>query len=277
MFIKRDDEQIQAGSQPQPLRGWHFVRNDGCLGYNDGRKVEVGTTYTVDCEPVLCKSGLHWSTRLLDALKYAPGSILCRVESVEGHVVVEGDDKCVSTARKVIAMKQADDLLVELSRLFAAKVFWKHFKREDYPDIVKWLDEGDVSFRSAAERATYSAARNAAESAAYNAASSAAWAASGAAESTARSAAYAAYNAASSAAWAAYSAAESTARSAACSAASSAACAACSAASSAAWAASGAAESTARSAAYNAAESAAYEEMNTIAEKKAMLFLGLSE
>jgi hypothetical protein len=93
--------------------------------------------------------------------------------------------------------------------------------------------------------------------AAYNAAECVACAA--------RSAAYAAYNAASSAAWAAYSAA------------SSAACAACSAASSAAWAASGAAESTARSAAYNAAESAAYEEMNTIAEKKAMLFLGLSE
>ena len=160
------------------MKGWHFLPADGCMAYDDNRKVAAGETYTVDCKPVLCESGLHWSTRFIDALAYQRGPILCRVESVEGHPVIQGDDKCVSTARRVIAMSDATDLLFELSRIYAAQVFWKHFKREDYPDVVRWLDNGDSTARSAArsaaERAAWSVAESAAWSAAWSAAESAA-------------------------------------------------------------------------------------------------------
>ena len=30
--------------------GWHFSDDSECLGYGDGRKIEVGTTHTVDGE-----------------------------------------------------------------------------------------------------------------------------------------------------------------------------------------------------------------------------------
>ncbi len=177
------------------MKGWHFLPADGCMAYDDNRKVAAGETYTVDCKPVLCESGLHWSTRFIDALAYQCGPILCRVESVEGHPVIQGDDKCVSTARRVIAMSDATDLLFELSRIYAAQVFWKHFKREDYPDVVRWLDNGDSTARSAARSAAWSAAWSAAESAARSAAWSAAWTA---AESAVWSAAW---SAAESAVW----------------------------------------------------------------------------
>jgi len=64
----------------KPIKAWHFVSENKKLGYDDGRIVRKGRTYKVNCEPVLCKSGLHGSVRILDALNYAPGPILCRVE-----------------------------------------------------------------------------------------------------------------------------------------------------------------------------------------------------
>ena len=183
--------------------GWHFLREDMRLGYDDGRLVKPGKALKVDCAPVLCSEGMHWSTRAIDALRYAPGPIVCRVRSVRGHDVIRDTNKCVSTARHCIAMADATDVLWSMSRKWAASVFWQHFKREDYPDVAKWLDDGDFSARSAASSAAWSAAESAARaarSAAESAARSAAWSAARAARSAAESAAW---SAARSAAWSA--------------------------------------------------------------------------
>lgn len=185
--------------------GWHFIPSDRRLGYEDGRLVEAGKTYKVDCDPVLCESGLHWSERAIDALSFQRGPVACRVRSVRGHRVIEGNDKVVSTARHVIAVVDATDILWRLSRKWAADAFWQHFKREDYPDVVAWLDNGDFSRKPAAESAARSAVYSAAESAAYSAAYSAVYSAAWSAV----------WSAAGSAAWsAAWSAARSAARSA---------------------------------------------------------------
>lgn len=65
--------------------GWHFLCDDGRLGYGDDREVRQGETLTVPehwrwgHRPRLCESGMHASWIACDALKHAPGSIICRV------------------------------------------------------------------------------------------------------------------------------------------------------------------------------------------------------
>jgi hypothetical protein len=73
------------------MLAWHFLPEDKRLGYGDGRLVEVGATLECEGEPALCSNGMHGSARLIDALKYANGPIVCRVE-IAGDVI-EGEDK----------------------------------------------------------------------------------------------------------------------------------------------------------------------------------------
>ena len=97
------------------IKGWHFVANDRKLGYGDGRLVEVGKTYTVpnDRELELCEYGLHASKRLIDALQYAPGNIICRVGLAAP--IVHGDDKMVAYSRKVLTVIDGERLLHEFA------------------------------------------------------------------------------------------------------------------------------------------------------------------
>ena len=92
------------------MEAWHFLRPDGWLNYPPHMKVEVGQTLTVDQEPILCERGLHASVRPIDALKYAPGAIVCRVRL--GGTIVTGDDKVAATERMVLWMAEADRVLV---------------------------------------------------------------------------------------------------------------------------------------------------------------------
>jgi len=213
------------------ILSWHFLRADRKLGYEDGRLAEEGVTHEVAGDIALCKRGLHASIRAIDALQYAPGSVVARVEL--SGAIIHGDDKLVASHRKYLRIIDATELLFEFG-CWCAEEAIKARRAEGYA-IPAACDEaiavkrrhmrGDVSDKD------LSAAWSAAESAAWSAAESAAWSA---AESAARSAA-------ESAAW---SAAESAAGSA-----------AWSAAESAAWS---AAESAARSAAWSAARSAAW-------------------
>jgi len=135
------------------MKAWHFVGEDKRLGYGDDRIVRVGRTYKVQCEPVLCESGLHASIRLIDAIKYAPGQILCRVEV--GGTIVKGYDKVVGTERTVIAMADVSDILGEFARKCALDVvhLW------NAPEVVvRYLKTGDESIRSAALDAARDAA-----------------------------------------------------------------------------------------------------------------------
>ena len=184
------------------MKGWHFLREDRRLGYEDGRVVKVGETITVpaDTPLVLCKSGLHASSRIIDALKYAPGPVACQVEIV--GEILEEDDKACAYERRCISMVDATNVLHEFACLCAEKALSDAGVKDErcWAAIAakrKWLrgeitDEELASASAASDAAAWAAAAAAAYAAASDAAASA-------------SAAAAAY-AASAAAWAAASA-----------------------------------------------------------------------
>lgn len=213
------------------MKAWYFVTEDRKLRYEDNRSIIVGETHSVDLSLSfysleLCAYGLHASKRLIDALQYAPGTILYEVE-LSGKIV-EGSDKVVAEHRKYIREIDATSILSEFARkqaLINIEKIKPYCSIEDYNLILKWLNTSDKELRSAAWSAAWSAARSATESAARSAAESAAWsAAESAVESAARSVESAAESAAESIAEStAWSAARLTAESAAWSAARSAA------------------------------------------------------
>ena len=173
-------------------QGWHFLRSDRRLGYGDGRLVVAGETLTIGGPPVLCQYGLHASRRAIDALKFAPGNIICRVH-LSGEILEE-HDKAVATERSTIWIADANDVLRQFARSCALSVahLW------NMPPIVRqYLETGDESIRAAAWDAARAGARAAAWDAAWDAARAAARAA---AWDAARAAAW---DAAWAAAWAA--------------------------------------------------------------------------
>lgn len=124
------------------LLAWHFV--DDAL--RDGRRVPAdGEKLSHDTAPSLCVSGLHASERILDALKYAPGNTICRVECED--VATRQSDKLVCATRTVLWRVDGEDLLRDFARKVALDVadLW------DIPDGVrKYLETGNENFRVAA-------------------------------------------------------------------------------------------------------------------------------
>ena len=168
----------------KPVMAWHFVGNT----LRDGRPVPKDGEWLIHAgEIAMCQTGLHASVHPYDALQYAPGPILCRVECA-GRIVW-GDDKLVCTKRRIVARMDATDMLRYFARMQALSVvhLW------DAPDVVlDYLMTGDESIRAAAwaaardgararaaawEAAAWDAARAAAWDAAWDAAGAAAWAA----------------------------------------------------------------------------------------------------
>ncbi len=168
------------------IRAWHFCA-DGKL--RDGQKVVVGKTYTVKGPLVMCKHGLHWSRRIIDALWYAHGSTICLVEAWGS--VQEQEDKGVSTHRKVLAKVDGDKLL----RLFAADCAEEALTLCKITDKRSWqavevarkYANGKTTKEelAAAWDAAWAAAWAAAWDAAWAAAWDAAWAAAGSAAGSA--------------------------------------------------------------------------------------------
>jgi len=188
------------------MLAWHFLSEDKRLGNGDGRLVEVGQTLECDGKPVLCDNGMHGSARLIDALHYASGPIVCRVE-IEGDVI-EGEDKLCGRRRTVLWMVDATRILHE----FACRC------AEDALALVEQPDERSVAAIEAKRKwlkgeitdGELDAAALAAWDAALYVARAAAWAARAAARSASRAASLAA---AGAVAWsAAWSAARSAAR-----------------------------------------------------------------
>jgi hypothetical protein len=166
--------------------GWHFA----------GATLRDGRPLPADGEPlvhtgraVMCESGLHFSTRLIDALRYAPGPIIHRV--VGERIVQRDKDKVLCRQRTILWRVDGDALLREFARMCALDVIdtW------DPPEIVvEYLITGDESLRDAARDAAWAAG---------DAARAAAWAAAWVAAQTAAGAAGDAARAAGDAAWAA--------------------------------------------------------------------------
>ena len=199
----------------RPILAWHFLRDDRTLQFEHNKrenvKVRVGQTLRYKGELSLCHRGLHASVRLIDALKYAPGATICRVEC--GGEILRGDDKICAETRKVLWWIDGTRLLHEFACDVAESALAKA-KNRDPRSVAAikakrdWLagkitDEELEAARSAARSAALSAesAESAARSAAWSALS-AAWSAG------AESAAWSALSA-ESAAWSARSAARS--------------------------------------------------------------------
>ena len=185
------------------LRAWHFTAATS-LANGDKRAIKLGETLSVEGEIVPCEHGLHASVSAYDALQYAPGPILWRVE-LSGTVVAHGDpvDKYAASQRTAIAGGiDVSPALREYARWCALQVIhlW------DAPAVVReYLETGNGSLRTAAWTAAWTAASAAAWTAAWTAARAAAWTAawaavSAAAWTAARATARAAARAAASAA-----------------------------------------------------------------------------
>ena len=149
---------------------WHWT--NGRL--RDGRpQPPVGEWLVHEGKIEMCQSGLHASKRVTDALDYAPGSVICRVEchkDIQHH-----SDKFVCRERKILWTYDAEKELLEYARRCA----WRVIHLWDAPDVVRrYLKTGDESLRNAAwasaRNAAWASARDAAEASAGAAALAAA-------------------------------------------------------------------------------------------------------
>jgi hypothetical protein len=86
------------------VKAWHFVGPDGRLGNDLAHlpPVHVGQVVRADGPLKLCTRGLHASERPLDALLYAPGPAICRVDC--NGEIIHCDDKLVCSEREVLWM-----------------------------------------------------------------------------------------------------------------------------------------------------------------------------
>jgi len=164
------------------FRAYHFVG----ATLRNGKPVPSDGEWLIWRKPlIMCQSGLHASEHPFDALQYAPGPILCLVDT-GGKDILRQDDKLVCRRRRIVARFDATELLRDQARKSALSVIhlW------NAPAVVRqYLETGDEALRAAASAAAWDAAR----AAAWDAARAAAWAAArDAAWAAARDAAWAA-------------------------------------------------------------------------------------
>ena len=141
------------------IKAWHFVGDS----LRDGRPIPPDGEWLVHEGPVtMCNTGLHASRRIMEAIFYAPGSVICRVECDD--VVDEHHDKLVCRRRKILWRVDGDELLRDFARRCALDVvhLW------DAPQVViDYLSTGDESLQDRARNAAWDAARAAARAAAW--------------------------------------------------------------------------------------------------------------
>lgn len=177
----------------QTILAWHFVGNT----LRDGRPVPPDGEWLVHDGPIKpFASGLNASERIIDALTYAPGPTICRVE-LRGNIVRHNNDKIVGRERRILWRLDDERLLRDFARRCALDVIhlWQA------PDIVReYLKTGDEAIRVAAKAAAWDVARAASWFASSAAGLRAAWsAADDAADDAADAAALAAADAAADA------------------------------------------------------------------------------
>ena len=166
--------------------GWHFLREDGRTGYG-GRKPVPGVLMRCRGELELCVNGLHASERPIDALNYAPGPIVQRVELVGRRI--DDRDKSCARSRRCLWIADATRVLHEFALWSAERALETERLAGHEPDRrsvealdVKrlWLDgeatdEEMAAAKSAARAAAWDAVRFEARAAAGSAAWAAAW------------------------------------------------------------------------------------------------------
>lgn len=128
---------------------WHFVRDDRRL--LDGSRLVTGEWMESSGPLVLGGRGLHASTLVVDALRYAPGPVACRVEV--GGDIIRGGDKIVCSRRRALWAVDATRALGKFARRCAldGAGLW------NCPSVVRrYLVTGDESIRDASLDATRS-------------------------------------------------------------------------------------------------------------------------
>ena len=192
--------------------GWHFLPADRRLR-GSREVVEAGRTYRAEGPLEICENGMHASARAIDALMYAPGPLVCRVELVGERL--DAADKSCARERRVLWIADATTVLHEFACTVATDALHLAEARGARVDPRSWAaietkrrwlrGEATDAELAAAGGAAWAAAR-----AARAAAGAAAWAAAG---DAARDAAWAAaWDAARAAAGAAAEAAGDAAR-----------------------------------------------------------------
>jgi len=137
------------------MLGYHFVG----VTLKNGEPVPPDGEWLVRVGPIEpCVSGLHMSERPFQALQYAPGSTICRVE-LDGELVPHDEpiDKWVGRRRRIIGRADATEML----RRFAADQALSVSHLWDMPTVVRdYLETLDESTRVHAETAAEAAARD---------------------------------------------------------------------------------------------------------------------
>ena len=171
------------------ILAWHFLPEDGCLANTKPkRKVVAGKTESVETPIIPCLHGLHGSIRIIDALRYAPGPIVCRTLHW-GEVVCRGADKLASQHRCPLWIADASAVLhgfacdVAEEALDLVESKGSEIDRRSRSAIEvkrKWIHgEASDDELAAAWDAAWDAATAAARDAAWAAATAAATAAAG--------------------------------------------------------------------------------------------------
>ena len=160
------------------ILAWHFT--DG-LKLRDGQKLIEGKTYTFEGTPKLCMRGYHASRKAIDALTYAPGCQISRVE-LWGKVQ-EDENKLVAQNCTVLWTADATMILHEFA-CQCAEVALANIKNPDPRSVAaietkrRWMrGEATDEELSATHDAAWDAAWEVAQDAAWSAAQSAAWSA----------------------------------------------------------------------------------------------------
>ena len=150
----------------EKILAWHFLPDDGRLANRNRRKVEVGKTYSVRGPIEICSNGMHGARRIIDALHYAPGAMVERVE-IWGDVVEQSDKLC-GRYRTCLALTDATTLLHE----FACDVAEDALKTAKVKDKRSWaaIDAKRKWLRGEITDDELAAARDAAWAAAWAAA-----------------------------------------------------------------------------------------------------------
>ena len=163
-------------TQPGEWIGWHFLKASRRLRYPPYSEVAAGETYTAAGRLQLCRYGMHASKRPIDALRYAPGWIVCRVR-LSGELI-EDTDKTVARSRTVLWIADARDTLILWACWCAEQALCRQRKRGREPDERSWRAirapeqwvAGKLSTADLKAAAAYAYADDAADAAAYAAA-----------------------------------------------------------------------------------------------------------
>jgi hypothetical protein len=136
--------------------GWHFLRKDWTSPNDPGEVYRIGQTAVHHGVLQIGKSGLHASSRALEALRFATGTVvtrvLCCIEEADGtqKAPVMEDYQMVGNRRKIVWGYDAEEELRTFARYCANRVvhLWAA------PDVVKAYLRGDSTGKEAAENAT---------------------------------------------------------------------------------------------------------------------------